>query len=111
MRKLKPDPVDPEKVHRILDAASKVPSGGNSQQWEFVVITDPSIKRKLRDLTVRGLETYEENSGIIERYGVVISPIIVREEDMQVLDGYCRYTTLKEMGVTKLFAYIDSLKT
>jgi hypothetical protein len=45
----------------------------------------------------------------IEKYGIVIWPIILRKEDMQVLDGYCRFTTLKEIGVTELYAYVGSL--
>jgi nitroreductase len=58
MRLLKSDPVEPEKVRAILKAASMAPSGGNSQPWEFVLITDGQIKRKLRELVVQGLETY-----------------------------------------------------
>lgn len=46
---------------------------------------------------------------VMERYGAVIWPIIVRNEDMQVLDGYCRYTTLREMGVPRIYAYLGSL--
>ncbi len=45
----------------------------------------------------------------IQMWGRVIWPIIVREEDMQVLDGYCRYTTLREMGVPKVYAYLGSI--
>jgi hypothetical protein len=43
----------------------------------------------------------------LENWGRVIWPIIVREEDVQVLDGYCRYTTLREMGVHQVYAHID----
>jgi hypothetical protein len=32
-------------------------------------------------------------------------PIILREKEMEVLDGYCRYTMLKELGVTRGYAY------
>jgi hypothetical protein len=39
----------------------------------------------------------------------VIWPIIVRKEDMQVLDGYCRFTTLEELGVQRIYAYMGSL--
>ena len=42
----------------------------------------------------------------IERYGHVIWPIVVREERLFLADGYCRYSTLREMGVTKVFAYV-----
>jgi len=46
----------------------------------------------------------------IENYGIVIWPIIVRKEDMQVLDGYCRYTTLKEMNIPAVYAYVGRLE-
>jgi len=45
----------------------------------------------------------------IELFGLVIWPIVIREEDMEVLDGYCRYTTLKEMGVPRAYAYVGIL--
>jgi len=62
MRRLKSDPVEPEKIHQILEAAGKAPSGGNTQPWEFVVITDLEVKKRLRDLTVLGLETYARSN-------------------------------------------------
>jgi len=62
MRRLKPAPVEPHKIHLILEAAGKAPSGGNSQPWEFIVITDPSVKKQLRDLTVQGLEIYAKSN-------------------------------------------------
>ena len=47
MRHLKPDPVPDEELWKILDAAIKAPSGGNRQPWNFIVVRDPDIKRKL----------------------------------------------------------------
>ena len=44
----------------------------------------------------------------IEKFGDVISPIVVRQEGYYLADGYCRYTTLKEMGVPRLYAYVGS---
>lgn len=38
--------------------------------------------------------------------GVVISPLIVRGEDIQLIDGYCRYTTLKAMNVARVYSYV-----
>jgi hypothetical protein len=35
-----------------------------------------------------------------------IWPITVQRENWLVLDGYCRYTTLKEMGVPRVYAYV-----
>ena len=46
---------------------------------------------------------------VIEQYRAVIWPIIVSEEDMQIHDGFCRYTALTEMGISRLYAYIGTL--
>lgn len=45
----------------------------------------------------------------IENYGIVIWPVIIRKENMEVLDGYCRYTTLKEMKISRIYAYMGTL--
>jgi nitroreductase len=62
MRRLKNDPVEPEKIRAILEAAGKAPSGGNSQPWEFILTSDPAVKKQLRDLVVQGLETYARSN-------------------------------------------------
>jgi len=41
--------------------------------------------------------------------GVVLSPLVVRKEDTQLVDGYCRYTTLKAMSVPRIYAYVGIL--
>ena len=46
----------------------------------------------------------------IEEYGSVIWPIVVREERFLLADGYCRYATLKDMGIQKVYAYVGSLR-
>jgi hypothetical protein len=45
----------------------------------------------------------------IESGSVVLSPLIVRNEDTQLVDGYCRYTTLKAMNVSRIYTYVGSL--
>ena len=62
MRRLKSDPVESEKIQAILKAAGMAPSGGNSQPWEFILITDAALKRELRELAVQGLETYARSN-------------------------------------------------
>jgi len=44
IRQLKPDPVPEELLERILWAATRAPSPGNSQGWDFDVVDDPSSK-------------------------------------------------------------------
>jgi len=38
-----------EIIENCLLAASTAPSGANQQPWHFVVVTDPAIKRKIRE--------------------------------------------------------------
>jgi nitroreductase len=40
-------PVEPEKLERLLDAARLAPSASNRQEWRFVVVTDADTRRKL----------------------------------------------------------------
>ncbi len=44
MRRLKPDQVPEPLIARILRAGTAAPSGGNTQKWRFLVITDRKIK-------------------------------------------------------------------
>ncbi len=42
----------------------------------------------------------------IETYSMVIWPLIVRAEDMQLMDGYCRYSTLERVNTPQTYAYV-----
>ena len=47
IRSLRPDPVPDELITKIIDAATRAPSAGNSQPWAFVVVRDPELRAKL----------------------------------------------------------------
>ena len=47
MRRMKPDPVPLDVQARIMDAAVRAPSGGDSQPWRFLLVDDPSVKARL----------------------------------------------------------------
>jgi nicotinate-nucleotide--dimethylbenzimidazole phosphoribosyltransferase len=53
-----PQPVPPEVLERILAAAHRAPSVGFSQPWDFIVITDPGKRARIRDLAERGRQEY-----------------------------------------------------
>jgi nitroreductase len=46
-RYLSSQPIPEDVLWAILDAAIRGPSGGNRQQWGWVVVTDPEIKRPI----------------------------------------------------------------
>ncbi len=47
IRYLKPDPVPDEMIDRLIWAATRAPSPGNSQGWDFVIVTDPAKKAEI----------------------------------------------------------------
>ena len=50
MRRVKPDPVPLDVQAKIMDAAVRAPSGGNQQNWRFLLVDDPAIKAKIGPL-------------------------------------------------------------
>ncbi len=58
MRRLKPDPVPDELVWKVLDAAIRAPSGGNTQPWRFLVIRAADTKRFIQERYRRGWDRY-----------------------------------------------------
>ena len=64
MRRLKPDPIPEETLKKIVDAGIRAPSGGNVQEWAFVLVRDPELKKFIRDYywntwqQIRGQESF-----------------------------------------------------
>jgi nitroreductase len=56
MRHLAPDPVPPGLIRQILEAAVAAPNGGNRQNWGFIVVTDPTVKRDVQRYYAKAYE-------------------------------------------------------
>jgi nitroreductase len=50
MRRVTSEPIPIEVQERILDAAIRAPSGGNQQNWRFLLVDDPAKKAALAPL-------------------------------------------------------------
>ncbi len=50
MRRVKPDPVPLDVQAKILDAAIRAPSGGNTQNWRFLLVDDKEVIGRLAPL-------------------------------------------------------------
>jgi nitroreductase len=60
VRHFSAEPVPFELVERAIQVAASAPSGANQQPWRFVVVSDPDIKRRIRDAAEREeKENYE----------------------------------------------------
>ena len=47
IRKYQKRPIEPEKIHTLVEAALRSPSSMGARSWEFVVIDDPDVLNKL----------------------------------------------------------------
>ena len=45
MRRCRPDPIPVDVQERILDAAIRAPTGGNAQNWRFLLVESMEIGR------------------------------------------------------------------
>lgn len=57
------DPIEDEAINKILEAASWAPSPKNAQPWEFIVIKNQEIKRKIYE------EAEERRKWFLEKGG------------------------------------------
>ncbi len=70
IRRYKKDPVPPDVLEKILDAGRWAPSASNSQPWEFIVFTEPELKRRVARSFMYGFFLAEAPVGI----AVVVDP-------------------------------------
>jgi nitroreductase len=82
VREFRPEPVDDEVVLRVLDTARFAPSGGNRQGWRVIVVRDPEVRARLRDLYVMGWYEYlaQTASGLVPW-----APITDRAEEQRAI--------------------------
>ncbi len=71
IRRLKPDPIDDLDLRDILTAATRAPSGGNSQPWHFLVVQGPAQRQRFADLYREAWWAKRADEGIEGPEGIV----------------------------------------
>ncbi len=61
VREYSPRPVPIELIEKAIATAGTAPSGANMQPWQFVVVRDPEVKRRIRAAAEK--EEYESYHG------------------------------------------------
>jgi nitroreductase len=64
-RHFRPDPVAPELLESLLEAARWAPSGFNLQPTHFVVVTDPEVKKKLHPACRKQSQVLEAGATVV----------------------------------------------
>jgi 5,6-dimethylbenzimidazole synthase len=117
MRHFRPDPVPPETLERLLQAAHLAPSVGFMQPWRFVRVTDPALRRSLHELveSERQRTADELGSRRAEFLKLKVEGILDCGEVLVValMDGRERYVfgrrTLPEMDVASAACAIQNV--
>jgi hypothetical protein len=89
----------------------------STRKWRLEILEVNTIKPNPYEFIPRTGYHFEERLAqrskelrkAIEKYGSIIWPVTVRGEDLQLIDGYCRYATLKAMNVPRTYAYVGRL--
>ncbi len=56
VRGYKPDPVPDGAIEQILEAGRLAPCGANQQPWQFIVVKEPGMRKKLVEAIAHGLD-------------------------------------------------------
>ena len=77
IRRYTTQPIAPELIDQLLDAAIRAPSAHNRQPWRFAVVTTPEVKTKLADAMGHRLraDRLEERNRVSARNPVSIEAI------------------------------------
>ena len=87
IRSYKPDPIPPDLIDKLLEAANWAPSAHTRQPWRFAVITKPEKKRDLattmgarlrEDLTADGLSKDSIDQDVTRSFDrITAAPLLV----------------------------------
>src|SRR6266545_4705646 len=66
-------PVPESLVEESIDVALQAPTGANSQDWRFVVVTDPGLRGKLAEIYRKGSELYLQGKTGLTRTGMSVT--------------------------------------
>ena len=98
VRRYKPDPVEPEKLTRVLRAGTMAPSSGNVQPWEFVAVTAPEIKTKIKELVLPAFE-------ILDSRGRVQTPDQLKDSSGRPVSGHWAVEQMDSVPVLIMVCY------
>ena len=71
VRRLKPDPIPDDVLHRVLEAATWAPTGGNQQPWRIIAVKDRAKKTQPRRVVCGAMERVlkDVSLGAFRRHG------------------------------------------
>ena len=117
MRHFLPDPIAPEILTRLLDAAHHAPSVGFMQPWRFIRISCPDLRQSIHGLveqerlrTAQALNEREDEFMKLKVEGIMESPVVLVAALCGQRDHYIfGRRTLPEMDLASLSCAIQNM--
>ncbi|MBS7605585.1 MAG: nitroreductase family protein [Candidatus Bathyarchaeia archaeon] len=89
IRKIKPDPIEKDKLLAVLEAARWAPSWANTQCWEFIIVMSAETKEKLAETLTPGNPAVEAVKG---------APVVIVACAKLGLSGFLRGKQVTDKG-------------
>jgi coenzyme F420-0:L-glutamate ligase / coenzyme F420-1:gamma-L-glutamate ligase len=121
IRKYQPKPVSKKIVFEVLEAAGWAPSAHNVQPWQFIVVSDFAVKKRLaEEMAVRWLQDLEKDKLTIEKSKreaktrrFIDAPVLIvaclNMEGMHCYPDVERQLTERDLAVESLGAAMQNL--
>lgn len=109
IRKFKPEPVPDDAIKKVIDAARWAPSAANTQPWEFVIVKDQDMRKKMGHVVS---ETAEHRSGgkiPVQPYFVEAPVLIVVCGDPRLMEACPTGDVREELFYSSLAAAIQNM--
>jgi nitroreductase len=117
MRRITGEPIPPEIQARILDAAVRAPTAGNTQTWRFLLVDDPTKKSLLGKIYRECMDTFGR-----AHYGTRTAEAEAKPNDLEsqrhlrimrssdwLADNFERYLLLFAFGTDDLYSLLPAL--
>lgn len=111
------EPLDDDSLDRLIDAAVNAPSVGFSQPWEFVIVRDQAVKRRIKEsfeaahLRESGYFRDEKHKEYVQLKleGILESPVNVAVFYKPCLEPVLGQTNMKEAGLYSVVCAIQNM--
>ena len=74
-------PVDASIITKCIDLALQAPTGGNSQGWSFVVVTDADKRKAVAEIYKKAFKLYSSDPAMRARYDADASDLRAKQMD------------------------------
>lgn len=75
VRDFAPDPVPSDLIEAAIATAHTAPSGANRQPWRFVAVSDPAVKRRIREAAEAEERRFYEGGSTPEPWLEALAPL------------------------------------